>query len=169
MRLSSLLRGLPAILMFTGCAFSAPLTITFASSLLTAARGQTVTFSATVTNTTGAPLFLNSDALNIAAPLTGNDTKFFLNFPLSLTAGQILTAQAFDISVPANAPFGLSSGQFDILGGSNANAFSTIGTATFAVNTVPEPGTFGLAFAALGAAIVFLRYRRGVIHSSHQS
>src|SRR6476469_2911304 len=122
MRFRSVLRGPLAFLMFTGCAWSAPLTITFGSSLLPATRGQTVTFSASVANTTSASLFLNDDSLNIAAPLTANDTKFLLNFPLSLATGQAFTAPAFDVSVPATAPYGVYSGVFDILGGSSVGA-----------------------------------------------
>jgi hypothetical protein len=166
MRIRSLLRVVPILLLSTASAFSAPLTITFASSLLPAGRGQTVTFTATVLNTTAAPVFLNADALNITAPLTGNDTKFFLNFPISLAAGGTVTAPAFDISVPLNAPFALYPGEFDILGGSNANAQTTVGTATFAVNVVsPEPGTFGSAIVGLGCVIVFLRRNRRGIRS----
>jgi hypothetical protein len=161
MRFQSLLRGLPVLLLLSGCAFSAPITITFTSSLLTAFRDQTVTFTATVTNTTAASLFLNSDALNITAPLIPDDTKFFLNFPLSLAAGQMVTAPVLDISVPLNAPFALYPGEFDILGGSDANAQSTIGTATFAVNVAtPEPETFGSAIIGLGCVILFLRRKR---------
>jgi hypothetical protein len=157
---SSLFRALPALLLFAGSAFSAPLTITFASSLLTASRGQTVTFTATLTNTTAAPLFLNGDAFNVAPPLLANDLKFLVNFPLSLIAGQVFTAPAFDITVPLTAPFGTYAGQFDVLGGANANASTTIGTATFAVANIPEPATFGSSLVALGCAVLFLRKTR---------
>jgi hypothetical protein len=159
MRLRSLLRGPLALLMVTGCALSAPLTITFGSSLLPATRGQTVTFSATVANTTSASLLLNADSLNIAAPLTANDTKFLLNFPLSLATGQVFTAPAFDVSVPSTTPYGLYAGVFDILGGGSVNAQTTIGTATFAVSVVPEPGTFGSGLAGLGCLMVLLEAR----------
>lgn len=160
MRFRTLLLVVPVLGLFTGCVFSAPLTITFGSSLLTVNRGQTATFTATVTNTTAATLFLNGDSLNIAAPLTANDTKFFLNFPVSMLAGQIVTAQAFDISFPLNAPFGLYPGEFDILGGATANSQTMIGSAVFAVASVPEPGTFGFALAGLGCTMVFLRAKR---------
>src|SRR5438128_740649 len=115
-----MLRTVLVLLLSAGCSFSAPLTITFASSLLNAAQGQTATFTATVANTTASTVFLNADALNIKAPLIADDTKFFLNSPLSLAAGQMFTAPVFDIRVPASAPVGLYPGNFDILGGSSA-------------------------------------------------
>src|SRR5207244_10815945 len=101
------------------------------------------------------------DALQIAGPLTGNDTRFFLNFPVSLAGGQMVTAPIFDISVPANAPFGLYPGQFDILGGSSSTAQTTVGSATFAVNVaVPEPGTLGSMLAGLGIVLLIALWGR---------
>lgn len=155
-------RGLvPVLLLSAASAFSAPLTITFGSSMLPAARGQTVTFTATVLNTTSAPIFLNGDSLNVTPPLIANDTKFLLNFPLSLAAGAMVTAPAFDISVPSTAQSGLYSGEFDILGGANANAQTTVGTATFAVSVpVPEPGTFGSVIAGVAGVMWLFRRKR---------
>lgn len=155
-----MLRTVPVLLLSAGCSFSAPLTITFASSLLNAFRGQTVTFSATVANTTASTVFLNGDALNITAPLTGNDTRFLINFPLSLSGGQMFTAPIFDISVPANAPFGLYPGNFDILGGSSSTAQTTVGSAAFAVNVVPEPGTLGALAAGVGCLLLLPALQR---------
>ena len=136
-------RALPLFALFSAGAFGGPLTINFTSSLLNAARGQTITFSASVANTGGTTVFLNADSLNIPAPLTADDTKFFLNSPVSIAGGASTpTFQIFDVTVPLGAPFGLYPGVFDILGGSTANDFATVGTATFAVNVVPEPAPF---------------------------
>src|SRR5437660_5378240 len=101
MRFQSVLRGITLLALFSGYGFAAPLAITFASSLLPTNQGQTLTFTATVANTSGSTAFLNGDALNIGAPLTVNDTRFFINFPLSLGAGQMFTAPIFDVLVPA--------------------------------------------------------------------
>lgn len=146
------------LLAVAGSGLATPVTISFNSSLLLAQRGQTITFSATVTNTTASPVFLNGDAVNIAAPLTADDSLFFLNFPISLTANQMVTASIFSVMVPLNTPYGFYAGNFDILGGSTPSELTTIGSAVFAVNVVPEPGALGLLIAgALGIAIALKR------------
>ena len=165
MSIKSNCRSLSLFVLFSACAFAGPVTITFTSSLLTASQGQTVTFSATVGNTGASTVFLNSDTVTIAAPLVVDDTKFFLNFPIALTAGQMVNAQILDVSVPANAPFGLYSGNFDILGGSNASAQVTLGSAAFAVNVVPEPGTL-VSVLTGGVCLLLLRKRRRVRRQS---
>jgi hypothetical protein len=156
-------RVLPLVVLLRAGALAGPVTIDFTSSLLNGQRGQTVTFSANLINTTGATVFLNSDSLNIAAPLTGDDTKFFLFSPLSLGPGASSGSfQIFDISIPLGAPFGLYSGSFDILGGATAAAFDPVGSADFAVNVVPEPATGSLLLVALCAGAALLRFCPGV-------
>src|SRR4051794_9752285 len=120
MTLRKILHILP-LLSFSTAAIGGPLTFNFTSSLLTGSPGKTVTFSATLTNTLGTSLFLNSDIVNITAPLTADDTKFFLNFPLFLTAGQSVTAPILDVTVPGGTPPGLYPGSFIVLGGSTSN------------------------------------------------
>jgi hypothetical protein len=142
MNTSAALRALPLLALFSTCGFSGPLSINFTSSLLPAGRGQTITFSANIANSGATAVFLNSDSLNIAAPLTADDTKFFLFSPLSIAPlSTTPTFQIFDVTVPLGAAFGLYPGVFDILGGSTPSDFQTVGTATFAVNVVPEPAT----------------------------
>jgi hypothetical protein len=135
---------------YSAYAVASPITINFSSSLVTGARGQTVTFSASITNTTSAPVFLNGDSLNITAPLVGDDTKFFLNSPL-FVAGSTTTSvfPIFDITIPASAPVGVYSGDFTIQGGANPSAFDDVGSKTFAVNVVPEPGDWWLTGGAI--------------------
>jgi hypothetical protein len=160
MTLRITLRALPLFGLFTASAFGGPLTINLFSSLLTASRGQTITFSGSIANGGGTTVFLNSDSLNITAPLTADDTKFFLNSPLSIGPGATTASfQIFDVTVPLGAPFGIYPGTFDILGGSNPNLFDTVGTATFAVNVVPEPATVCMLLA--GAICLGLMRRRG--------
>ena len=77
------------------------------------------------------------------APLpTIDDTKFFLNTPVSIAAGVTTgVLQIFDARVLPGAPTGLYVGSFGILGGADANALIDQGTVTFAVSVVPEPAS----------------------------
>ena len=108
-------------------------------------------------NTGATALFLNEDSVNITAPLTLDDTKFFLNTPLFLTANQSVTAPILDVTVPLSAAFGTYPGSFTVLGGSTATDIMNIGSANFALNVVPEPGTIGLF---LGGALFLIKLRR---------
>lgn len=158
MKIQTMFRLLPLVLVLSAGALAAPITITFTSSLINGQRGQTVAFSANLTNTTGATMFLNGDSLNIAAPLIGDDTKFFLNSPLTLGPGVSSGSfQIFDIFIPLATPFGLYSGSLDLLGGASAANFDPLGSAAFAVNVVPEPATGALLLIALCAGVGLLR------------
>jgi hypothetical protein len=99
--------------------------------------------------------------VNIASPLTVDDTKFFLNTPAFLLAGQFVTAPIFDVTVPSTTSLGLYSGKFTILGGSSPSDLINIGSADFAVAVavVPEPQTLILVTSGV---IVFLLGRRRV-------
>jgi hypothetical protein len=130
-------------------AYAGPLTFTFTSSLFNVPIGQTVTFSATLTNTGTTPLFLNGDSVSIAPPLQINDTKFFLNFPISLSAGQIFTAPILDVTAQSGAALGLHVGSMSILGGATPNELTSQASQTFAVNVVPEPGSVALLAAGM--------------------
>jgi hypothetical protein len=156
MTFGKILRTLP-LLFFSTAASATTLAVSFTSSLLTATGGQTVTFSATLTNTLGTTLFLNGDNTSIAGPLTLDDTKFFLNTPASLSAGQSITVPILDVIVPKGAPSGLYPGSFTVLGGPTDRDFTNIGSANFAVNVVPEPGTVGLLASG---ALLLLGLRR---------
>jgi hypothetical protein len=153
------LRAVPLLALFAASAFAGPITINFTSSLLNAGRGQTITFSSSLFNSGLTTVFLNADSLNITAPLTADDTKFFLNAPLSIGAGATTPIfQTFDVAAPLGAPFGLYSGRFDILGGSTPNELGTVGSATYVVNVVPEPATVWMLLA--GAICLGLIRRR---------
>jgi hypothetical protein len=141
------LRVVTLLALSTASAFSLPLIINFDSSLRTTNRGDTITFSASIFNSTGATVFINGDSLNVPTPLIVNDTPFLLNAPLSIAAGVTTpTFPFFNVTVPLSAPFGLYPGRFDILGGGPADLM-TVGSATFAVNVVPEPGTVCMLLA----------------------
>src|SRR6267154_1685711 len=117
---------------FAACAYAGPLSFSFTSSLLNVPLGGTVTFSATLTNTGTTPLFLNGDSVTVAPPVLPNDLKFFLNFPLFLSAGQSVTAPILDVTAPTvPATFGLRTGSMSILGGARANELTTQASQTF--------------------------------------
>jgi len=157
----TILRLLPLFALFSISAFAGPIAINFTSSLLNGLRGQMLTFSASLTNTGATTVFLNGDSVNIAAPLTVDDTKFFLNAPLSMAGGGTTAPfQIFDVGIPSNAPFGLDPGTFTILGGSTPGDFGVVGTATLAVNVVPEPASIALTGLVLTALIAACWHRQ---------
>ena len=150
----TIFRVLPLFTLFSACAFAGPITINFTSSLLNGVRGQTLTFSANLANTSASTVFLNGDSVNITAPLFVDDTKFLLNSPLSMAGGATTAPfQILDVTIPSNAQLGLYPGTFNILGGSTPSDFSVVGTATFAVNVIPEPATTALTGLVLTALI----------------
>lgn len=160
MNIRTMFRVLPLVVLLSAGALAGPVTINFASSLLNRQGGQTATFSANLTNTTGATVFLNSDSLNIAAPLNGDDTKFFLNSPFTLGPGASSGSfQIFDITIPLGATLGSYSGTFSILGGATGASFDQLGSANFAVNVVPEPATGSLLLIAMCAGVALRRRR----------
>jgi len=127
------------------------------SSLLFAVPGQSATFTGVVTNTGAAIAFLNGDSFVFPYPI--DDSPFFVTVPPTLAPGASASGPLFSALIPASAPLGLYVGSFSILGGDDAGAAAVLDTATFAVQAIPEPGTF----AMFGAAVVLAgwRLRRG--------
>ena len=165
MRLRVLLAAL-FLTLVADAALATPISFTLASSLLTTQPGTSVTFTGTVADTGGTPTFLNADTANLAAPLSLDDTPFFVNFPLSLSPLQSVTAQIFVVSVPLGTAAGLYSGTFSILGGATPAALNTLASQPFAVSVVipnapvPEPGTAVLCLLGVGTAGAVNAWRR---------
>jgi len=139
-------------------------------SILSAAPGQTVTFSGTITNLANATVDLNSCDVNLAGPFTTDSCVDFLFFaPLFL--GPLETSAPFDMfTVTVDQPFTGSSGlpypgNFTVLGGPDGDAQNVLGQATFAVVATPEPGTLVLLGLALLMTLAFGR-RGGTIGSN---
>lgn len=116
------------------------------------ASGGSYTFDATVyaplTNT-GA-VYLNGDSFNVTAPIYGDDSDFFENFPLFLSPGQSYTGDLFVVTAPANTAFGTYLGSFTLLGGADASASNALGTVNLALTTTPEPSSLLLLLTGMG-------------------
>jgi len=127
-----------------------PLTITLASAFqsVDSVAGGNPIFVATVANTSADTVYLNADSSTLAGPLTLDDSPYFNNFPLDLTAGQSYTAELFDVTVPPGTPTGLYAGDFEIIGGGESDYTDVAGTVNFDVN-VPEPSSLVLLLTGL--------------------
>src|ERR1035438_2599533 len=81
-----------------------PLTVTLAQPFQSIALNGTLDFTATVTNNTGVTEYLNGDSFSIGAPLTLDDTPYFVGYPLTLGAGDSYTGLLFTVTVPPGTP-----------------------------------------------------------------
>jgi len=125
--------------------------------------GGSLTFDATVTApiSNGAPVFLNGDSFNVAAPITLDDSDFFNDFPLSLAPGTSFTGDLFVLTVPPNSPFGTFLGTFTLLGGANGNASNNLGTVSFDLITTPEPSSIVLSLTGM-AGLAWAGFKRNL-------
>ena len=139
---------------------AATININLTPPLLSGFPGSTVTFSGTLTNTTASTVFLNFAGINLSGGFTPADLDtgpFFANAPLSLAAGESTPRIGlFAIDIPNPFADGPYQGTFTVLGGLNANAQNTLGSANFTVQVVPEP----CSVALVGMAFVLFAYAR---------
>jgi hypothetical protein len=118
----------------------------------------TLSFVATITNLGNETVFLNGDNLFVGLPLAGDDTPFYLNFPLSLSDGDSATAELFTITIPGGTPNGLYTGSFVLLGGADDSSQLELGSVDYnvnvagTVNVTPEP----YAFLLMGTGLLGL-------------
>jgi hypothetical protein len=149
------------------------ITITLDSSTLSGASGSVLHFSGTLTNTTGALVYLNADNINssLPDPTAIDDSPFWNNAPVSLgangTSGDI---GLFDVTILASFGVGSYLGTFMLLGGAGVDSQDILGAADFTVNVTaptpggaaPEPETLPLLGAATGALLAWKRFRPAV-------
>jgi hypothetical protein len=133
------------------------LTITLSSPFQSAVGGDVLVlaFDATVTNNTGATVYLNGDTPTVDSPLTLDDSPYNDNSNwFVLGPGGSYSGLLFNVDIPLGTVDGLYAGNFEIVGGLDNNAVNDIGDATFDVQVTPEPSNFlllGTALLALGA------------------
>jgi hypothetical protein len=152
------LRSLPVLSLAIACflpggtpAKAGPLSVTLATPFQSGSQ-DVFSFTATVTNNSGATVFLNGDSFNVDAPLSVDDSPYDNNFPLSLGSGGSFTGVLFNVDVPPATAYGLYTGSFEIIGGGPLDNTDVAGAATFDVSVTPEPSSFLL----LGAAVLAL-------------
>lgn len=130
--------------------------ITLDTPTLSGSPGDFLQFFGTITNTTGATVFLNADNFNLTGfdPSALDDTPFFINAPLSLAAfGSTADIELFDVTIPNPFAAGDYGGTFQILGGADGSAQDIVATAFFTVQVAtPEPSSAAL----LSGALLFL-------------
>jgi hypothetical protein len=141
--------------------FGSPITVSFDSPVQSGSAGATLGFSGTLMNTTGSTLFLNGDSLTVNSPIVLNDTPFFLNFPVSLGAGQSFSGLIFNATIPLNTALGDYLGSFSVLGGITPSASDTLGAAPFTVSVttpaVPDGGSTAVLLATSALGLIGIR------------
>jgi len=111
------------IMMGSAAVYADPIAITFNNSPLSGVAGATLTFDATMTNTTGGPLNLVGDSFNLSStPFTFanvDDSAFFNNWTLAPLApgASFGPADLFDLTIPIGTAPGIYDGVFSLLGG----------------------------------------------------
>lgn len=163
------LASLALLLAATSVAHADSLLLTLGNATRTGSGGSTLTFSGTASAPTAnsGTEYLNGDSYGVTAGAMLDDSPYLNAFAFTLDPGQSFTGDLFTLTLPANAVAGsVYTGNFTIIGGSDANAQDKLGSATFsaaipAVAAVtPEPSTLVLfGSATLGFAFLTLRSR----------
>ena len=148
-----------ASLLVSGTAARAnTLTITLSSPFQSGGDGDVLAFDATVTNNTGATVYLNGDTATVDSPLTLDDSPYNNNSNwYVLGPGASYTGLLFNVDIPLGTGNGLYPGNFEIDGGADGSADNDIGDAAFDAQVTPEPSSFLM----LGTGLLALRALAG--------
>lgn len=163
--------ALALILLLSGTASRAQITVTFDQNPISIRPGSAASFTGELRNTGATTLFLNGDSLNLAGSgLTFDDSAFLLNAPFSLAPGGVTAPFAFFTVTADNlTPLGTYNGAFSVLGGldgSATNELSGTPPPAFQVNVanavtsaVPEPGDMALlsGLVMIGTGLLWKR------------
>jgi hypothetical protein len=130
----------------------------------TIAPGETIDFSGTVTNT-GPDVFVNGDELKLDPPnfaFTFDDTPIVTASQLfPLPAGGTYTGPLFSVTAPGGIINDSYLGTLTLFGGPDTFTTDPIGSASFRLNAVPEPGPMALLVSGgVAGAGLLLRRRR---------
>ncbi len=150
-----------AFLMAGTAANADPLSIILDSAYQNVTPGQSVTFTAIITNLDPTnTVYLNGDSSNVDSPLSLDDSGFWANAPLSLDPlSSSEDIELFTVYIPLDAT-GLYSGSFEILGGDPSDFTDVIGSADFNVNITPEPSSLLLLGSGLVGLATTVRRKR---------
>ncbi len=162
------------------------LDFTFSESLVSGSPGDTVSFTATLTNTNiGDPISLNSSNITLLTAAPGlTITDDFASTPLTLTpttgVDPTWTGTLFTVAISPTAGFGSYSGSYEIdYADTLIYSSSYHSTQNFEVDVIPyvppahtpEPGNRLLLIAFVGSAILFVlcRDRNSAIRTKKNS
>lgn len=136
--------------------------VTFSAGTLIGTPGNILTFEGTITNTSGADVFINGAGITLAGfgPSDTDATDFILNTTGLLGMGaSIGPTNFFTVTIPSQFATGQYPGVFAVQGGPTVSDDTVLGTVPFQVNVnAPEPSTFSLSITAL--LVTFFSWRR---------
>ena len=134
--------------------------MTLDATLQTGTPASLVTYSGSLSNSSGVELFLNSATGNISySELSFDFTAFFTQVPLSLQDGESYTGPLFAVGISNVALPGDYSGSFAIQGGVDDSTFDTLAIEDFRVTVAPVPEPASVILLGSGLLGIVGTYR----------